>query len=204
MLNKNIELVLAHIDELALEPYEQARGWDHMGAVIVDAGLQAGLTYRTTVLPRARNIVAHWPDATTTSTFVQRLDQEELAEILDWKPDGKKLQTIRDLAKFLAEEGIEEPNSLQHALNDDSFRKRLRRISGIGPKTVDYLGILTGSNSHVAVDSQLRAFVKDAGVVVSSYREVQEIIVAAAEARGWSPGALDAAIWSYQSANSGQ
>lgn len=65
-------------------------------------------------------------------------------------------------------------------------------------QTVDYLAILTGSTEHVAVDSQLRVFVRDAGVRASDYDEVRKVITDAAADRGWDPGALDAAIWAHQ------
>lgn len=170
-----------------------------MGAVVTDAALQAGVTYRTTVLPRVRKLVADWPEAITTSAFVERMQNDDVATALDWKPDSKKMTTLRDLADLLVREKVETTEDLQQALGDEGFRSRLRAVKGVGPKTVDYLGILTGSTEHVAVDSQLRAFVRDAGVSASDYDEVRKVIIDAAADRGWDAGALDAAIWAHQS-----
>src|SRR4051794_1891501 len=38
----DVEVLLAHVDRCALVPVDEARGWDHMGAVITDAVLQQG------------------------------------------------------------------------------------------------------------------------------------------------------------------
>ena len=199
MPSSDVALVLARLDELALEPSSGSRGWKHMGAVVADAALQAGVTYRTTVLPRVRKLVADWPEAITTSGFVERMRTDDVATALDWKPDSKKMTTLRDLADLLIREQVETTEDLQQALGDEGFRSRLRAVKGIGPKTVDYLAILTGSTEHVAVDSQLRAFVRDAGVSTSDYDEVRKVITDAAAERGWDAGAMDAAIWAHQS-----
>lgn len=170
-----------------------------MGAVLADAALQAGITYKTTVLPRVQELVRAWPEATTTSALVDRMRTEDVASVLDWKPDSKKMTTFQDLADFLLAEGVESTAQLNDSLGDESFRRRLRTVKGVGLKTVDYLSILTGSTEHVAVDSQLRAFVRSAGVLTSSYQDVRAAITEAAAVRGWTAGSLDAAIWTYQS-----
>lgn len=172
-----------------------------MGAVLADASLQAGVRYATTVLPRVRRLLAEWPDAVTTSALIQRLDDPTtpVASVLSWKSEGKKLSIFRALAGFLHAEGIETTSQLRESLADAAFRGQLRRIKGVGAKTVDYLSILTGSTDHAAVDSQLRAFARDAGVKATSYDDVRRAVLEAAAARGWAAGSLDAAIWAYQS-----
>lgn len=199
MSSTDVALVLARVDELGLEAQSGSRGWKHMGAVVADAALQAGVTYRTTVLPRVRRLVADWPEAITTSAFLERMRTDDVATVLGWKPGSKKMTTLQDLADLLLREGVETTDDLQRALGDPAFRSRLRAVKGVGPKTVDYLAILTGSTEHVAVDSQLRAFVRDAGVSTSDYDEVRKIVTDAAAERGWEAGALDAAIWAHQS-----
>ncbi|MET4050320.1 MULTISPECIES: hypothetical protein [unclassified Rhodococcus (in: high G+C Gram-positive bacteria)] len=65
----------------------------------------------------------------------------------------------------------------------------------VGPKTLDYIAILTRSNQHVAVDQHVAAFVAAAGVPGLDYDSIGSLVKAAASEMGFSPGALDAAIW---------
>lgn len=172
-----------------------------MGAVLADASLQRRAKYQTVVLPRVRDLVKHWPDASTTSGFVSRMEDEDVALVLRWKSDGRKMRTLRDLTRFLSDEGVETTGELRVNLLDRGFRTRLRGVYGVGPKTVDYLSILTGSPDHVAVDTHLRAFARDSGVERLTYAGVRDAVVGAAGARGWTVGALDAAIWTHQRAD---
>ncbi|WP_415973801.1 hypothetical protein [Rhodococcus sp. 077-4] len=59
------------------------------------------------------------------------------------------------------------------------------------------MAILTGSNQHVAVDQHVAALVADAGVTGLDYDSISSLVKAAAAEMGFSPGALDAAIWNY-------
>jgi hypothetical protein len=44
-------------------------GYDHMGALLVDATLQAGIKYETVVLSCLESVLANYPEAKTTSQF---------------------------------------------------------------------------------------------------------------------------------------
>lgn len=196
----DVTAILDRIDALGLKPGLSKRGWNHMGAVLSDAALQAGVSYRNTVRPRVEDLVTHWPDATTTSAFRELIASEDVAAVLRWKADGKKIVTLRALVDYLNEAEIETVSSLREALQREDFREDLRRsVKGVGPKTIDYLAILSGSEDDVAVDGQIRRFVRDAGVQARSYDQIRRLICEAAAVRGWSAGSLDAAIWTYQS-----
>lgn len=198
MTSSDVAAILARIDQLAIQPSIGSRGWSHMGAVLADASLQAGIRYNSTVLPRVKRLLAAWPDARTTSGLVERMRSEDVATVLNWQSESKKMNTLRDLVAILAAEGIETTSDLRQSLENDRFRRQLKAVKGVGPKTIDYLAILTGSSQDVAVDTQLRAFVRDAGAAASTYEDVRGVVTEAAAARGWSPSALDAAIWAYQ------
>ncbi len=200
MLSDGATKVLAHIDEVGLTPPDEGRrGWTHMGAVIVDAALQAGLSYKSVVLPRVRELRRRWPDAETTSRFLAHIEGDALAQVLRWDPASKKLATATDLAALLARESVETVQDLHDAVTDVAFRRRLRSVKGVGPKTVDYLAILAGAVDQAAVDVHLRRFVHEAGAEASTYAEVQDVIAEVAAERGWTVGVLDAAIWQYRS-----
>jgi hypothetical protein len=172
-----------------------------MGAVICDAGLQAGIRYATVVLPRLRRLVEEWPEATTTSAFVAHLAANDLGATLQWRGQ-KKLAVIAALAAELNTANIETPAGLAAIYADEqsaaTLAVRLRQVKGVGPKTIDYLAILVGSDQHVAIDLHLRAFARDAGITTLTYSDLRGLYTAAAGERGWTPGDLDRAVWRYQ------
>ena len=71
---------------------EASRGWDHIGAIIVDATLQRRQNYHATVKPRVVALVAAWPDAATTSGFRRRLGTGKLSEVISWPSPGRLAQ----------------------------------------------------------------------------------------------------------------
>lgn len=197
----DVHRLLVHVDEVGLQPQPAARGWAHMGAVICDAGLQAGIKYTTVVLPRLRRLVEEWPAAVTTSAFVAHLATHDLGATLPWRGQ-KKLAVIAALAAELHTASIETPADLAAIYADEqsaaALAAKLRKVKGIGPKTIDYLAILVGSDQHVAVDLHLRAFARAAGITALTYSDLRGLYTAAAAQRGWKPGDLDRVVWRYQ------
>ncbi|KAF0957415.1 hypothetical protein MLGJGCBP_04735 [Rhodococcus sp. T7] len=201
-------MVLKLVDEAGLEPNEDERKWDHMGALITDAALQPRTRYTTTVRPRARRVYDEWPDARTTAGFRARLDSEDLPTYLRWRSSSPKITKIYDLVSVMEDLGIDTVDELsarfREPVQEQETRRALRCVKHVGPKTLDYIAILTGSNKHIAVDQHIAAFVRGAGSRVKSYDQVAAVVRAAAAELSCSPGALDAAIWNYMSAQSGR
>lgn len=199
----NVARLINHINTLGLEPKEEERKWDHMGALTTDAALQPRTNYKTTVWPRANKVWREWPDAATLSGFLKRLDAEDLSTFLNWRRSSPKLPKIHHIAAALDELGVDTVADLAARFRDPALeaetRRALRRVKHVGPKTLDYIAILTGSNNHVAVDQHVQAFVADAGVPGLDYDSIGALVKATAENVGFSPGALDAAIWNYMS-----
>ncbi|MFE6861772.1 hypothetical protein [Nocardia sp. NPDC057668] len=195
--------VVAYVRSIGLEPREVERGWDHIGGVIVDAALQPRAKYRPVVLPRVREVISQWPDAAVLSGFQRRLEREDLSEFLRWSRRSRKLRVITELAAALNVLEVETVRDLAACYDggdrEQQTRRVLRRVKGVGPKTVDYIAILTGSTGHVAVDTHIAGFVRDAGVDCGENRAIKDLIVRAAAELGCSAGALDAAIWRYRS-----
>lgn len=188
-----------------IEPSEDVRGWDHMGALIVDAALQPRTRYTTTVLPRARKVRVEWPDAATTSGLRARLDTVDLPIFLSWRRTSPKITKIYELTAVMEQLGVETVDDLAARFRDPALaratRAALRKVSHVGPKTVDYIAILAGSTDHVAVDQHIAMFVRNAGIDGRSYDQIGEIVRAAAAVLDCTPGALDAAIWQHMSTN---
>ena len=202
-LPREVEQLVAHISAVGLSPKEDERSWDHMGALITDAALQPRTRYKAIVHPRAKKVRDEWPDAKVLSGFVDRLDSEDLASFLKWRASSPKLTKIRDLATALDQISVETVPELaarfRNARLESETRAALVRVKHVGPKTLDYIAILTGSNNHVAVDQHVAGFVREAGVGSMDYAGIAGLVTYTAGFLKCSPGALDAAIWNYMS-----
>ncbi|MCO4238197.1 hypothetical protein NG702_12360 [Pseudarthrobacter sp. MDT3-28] len=134
---------------------EVSRGWFHIGAIIVDATLQRRQNYNETVKPRVEALVADWPDAATTSGFRQHLDTGKLSEVIDWPSPGRLAQ-IEDITQVFEREGIETVAELRGTLEDHiqgaALREALALVRHVSPKTLDYIGTLSGISTGAAAD----------------------------------------------------
>jgi hypothetical protein len=192
-----VEAVLAEVRAtIGTGPFQAWGGWQHMGAIVCDAGLQAGVRYDTVVRPRVEHLIAAWPDA-TLSTFEAHIeDPPALEKVLRFK--GRKLDTIRQLTSHLRAEQIDTVQEFSAWLDLPSNATSLFEIKGIKDKTVDYLRLLVGLPG-AAVDRHLRRFVQRAWPAATTYVEVHDLVVRAAEAGGHDLGGLEHAIWNYES-----
>ena len=59
--------------------------YDHIGATIADAVLQANNKYSTHVKPRVNRILAQYPETRTTSSVLRLLESIAATEFLDWR-----------------------------------------------------------------------------------------------------------------------
>ncbi len=190
--------LIAHVKAtLSDGPFPPPSGWQHMGAVICDAVIQAGLSYESTVLPRVIELQKAWPDATTVSRFVARLDDGDLETVLDLH-NQRKLVTIADVARTLQADGVETADDLRAWLDLDANRSALLDVKGVGPKTLDYIGSLVG-RPGVAVDRHLRAFAAEAGVPSAPYNEIRSMFEVAADQLGHDRSGLEHAVWRHMS-----
>lgn len=191
--------LVSYLDSIGLDGATQVtRGWDNVGAVIVDATLQRRQKYEATVKPRVLHLINTWPDAATVSGFRRRIESGELGNVIKWK-QGERLTQIADLTSVLESQNIETVDELRERLLEPSKRATLRRalrgVKNVGPKTLDYFDILTGIPTGVAVDVRIRETIKAAGIHNTSYTHVAAVIRDAARTKGWRPGDLDAALW---------
>jgi len=200
--DEEARIFLAHFEDLGLEPIISPRGWNHMGAILADAALQRRAKYKKVVRPRVVELKEAWPDADTVTTFAAHMAKEDVAVVLRWRSPAK-LQVLAALTTAMQELGIDDVAELRSRFSSSEGSKlltdRLRKIRGVGPKTVDYLAILSGSQERAAIDSHLQTFAKDAGLQPGSYEHLQQVVARAADLRGCSPSHLDAAIWEYMS-----
>ncbi len=174
-------------------------GYNHMGAIICDTILQAGLNYKTVVAPRVQNVLHRWPSAWRTTGFTKMMKRNGVHEILHWR-DDEKPNRIRALTGLLISHGVDTESDLRSWLTDESNVALLRTLRGVGPKSADYIKSLVGVPA-VAVDRHVRTFVGWAGIVTNEYYQIRETVCKAAELLGYGHCELDHAIWSYVSTN---
>ena len=98
--------------------------YTHMGAVVVDGILQAGLNYTTVVLPRVNAVITKYPAADTTSKFMKVCVDQGIKEILNWKSDVKP-NYIMKLLRFLKDNNIETTSQLHDWLEIENIKHYL-------------------------------------------------------------------------------
>lgn len=185
------------IRQKEFEPITQRTPYYHMGATITDSILQAGLNYCYVVYPRVLKLLTKFSDYRTTCDFIILMQVVPLMELVNWKNE-KKLQCISDLSWVLFNNDIENENQLASWLDTDKNIDQLRKINGVGPKTVDYLKMLSG-NQAIAIDRHLFAFLELAGIFNRTYSEASLIYNQASELLGMSKYELDRKVWLYMS-----
>ena len=184
------------VEELAL-PY------NHMGATITDAVLQAGLRYETVVWPRVQHVMESYPEAVTTSRFLSVLRERGGEDVVHWT-HPEKLGRMNSVAELFIAEGVETEIDLRRWLCGSGRESRenvakLSAVRGMGPKTIDYFKILCGEQETAAVDIHLMRFLELAGVRVDGYEQAREVVAGAAAELAVSAARLDHSIWTYMS-----
>ncbi len=170
--------------------------YNHIGATITDAILQAGISYNTVVKPRVVSLMANYPEASTTTGFIRLFERIDIHKLLNF--GGLKPKRIVDIAYFFKTEAIETEEDLKNWLGVPENISKLRKLNGVGPKTADYFKILVGIETN-AIDRHLENFVKDAGIIANGYKEHQELIYEAADRLDVNRSHLDYSIWKYMS-----
>jgi endonuclease III len=171
--------------------------YNHMGATITDAALQAGINYDNVVKPRVQSILEIFPAADTTSKFSELINREGAEHLLKWQ-GAKKLRIIHDLLKLFINEKIESEDELKSWLANSANHQRLSNIRGIGPKTIDYMQILVGIDT-MAVDVHVNKLLSAANIDVKSYAEKRKLLCEAADLLKIEKTNLDHSIWRYMS-----
>jgi len=179
------------------EPVTQRTPYYHMGATITDSILQAGLNYQHVVYPRVLKLLTDFSSYRTTCDFIILMQTIPLRDLINWKNE-EKLKRIKSLSWHLYNNGIEKEEQLAAWLETPENIVQLRKINGIGPKTIDYLKMLSGVQA-IAIDRHLFNFLELAGILSRSYYEANSIYSKASEMLGMSMYELDRKVWLYMS-----
>lgn len=117
--------------------------YDHIGATVADAVLQARMRYESHVRPRIRRILEQWPNERTVGALRALLKQVSARGFLNWGGQDR-VERFTIIIDLLHTEGIDSEGDLRSWLMREANLEKLRSIRGIGPKTVDYFKILVG------------------------------------------------------------
>ncbi len=171
--------------------------YEHIGAKLADATLQRGVNYERTVRRRVERMVDEYPEAGTTSGLLRLLKKVGAPTMLQMAA-GAKPHTFLWLAKELAAREIDTVSELTIFLSDRWHANSLRRVKGVGPKTVSFLKLVVGLDA-VAVDMHVLAALKAAGVPPCDPSEAEQLLTLVARRLGMSVSEVDALIWQHQS-----
>lgn len=183
--------------------YEVRRStYIHAGALLADAVLQSGLSYRSVVFPRVKRILSEFPDADRVKGLFQIVGMGGSAFLLNWK-HPTKLDRFEHIVFFLHRSNLDTIEDIREALNYEEFCIDLQSIKGVGPKTIDYMRCLVGIES-IAVDRHIRTFAIRAGVNVDDYNFLRNTFCFAADLLSISRREFDAWVWSLEARRSSQ
>lgn len=197
-LLQQAQLLANFVQAMQFEPVTQRTPYYHMGATITDSVLQAGLNYRYVVYPRVLKLLTEFSTYKTTCDFIILAQTVPLSDLINWH-NAKKLQLIHQLSWLFFESNVETEDQLSVWLDKDDNIQQLMQLNGVGPKTIDYLKMLSGSQT-VAIDRHLFHFLRLAGILTDSYQEASLIYKKAANLLHMREYELDRKIWLYMSA----
>lgn len=166
---------------------------EHLGAVLADSVLQAGLNYTTVVRPRVLAIMQAYPDRYTISSLASLIQDGETSAFLNWRHQ-EKVSRFEALVDFLQKQGVEDVSDLRARLASGEFCDSMRTLNGIGPKTVDYMACLIGIDS-IAVDRHIRTFAKTVGVENDDYHFLHQSFCCAADLLSLPRREFDSWLW---------
>lgn len=174
--------------------------YNHMGATLTDAILQSGLTYETVVRPRVEHVLLTFPEAKLTSAFLTVLQTHGANKVIQWK-DAEKPTRLLAVTELLSANNVQSEPELGTWLSTAQNVQSMRRLHGVGPKTVDYFRMLCGM-STTAIDRHIMRFLQDAGISPADYDEAHAIIERTAHLMGIGTSMLDSSIWTYMAGRS--
>jgi hypothetical protein len=166
---------------------------EHLGAVLADSVLQAGLNYMTVVRPRVLAILQTHPSRHSISSLVSLIKDGGTGAFLNWR-HHEKVSRFESLVAFLKRWGVEDVHDLRAGLVSNEFCHAIQGVKGIGPKTVDYMACLVGIDS-IAVDRHVRKFAKALGVENDDYHFLRESFCYAADLLSLSRREFDTWLW---------
>lgn len=172
----------------------------NIAAIMVDTVFQAGLNYRTVVLPRVIAVASAFPRTDSLDELQQAMETPAFTAALAWSHPEKPAR-LRQLVTFFRTRGVNSFNQLCAWMSASRNRGALLAVRGIGHKTIDYLCRLLGIPA-IAVDRHAQKLLRLAGVVAHDYLEARRILEFAADLLLLNRWVFDRIMWQTMSARS--
>ncbi|MDQ1772870.1 hypothetical protein GQR60_19860 [Labilibaculum sp. A4] len=169
----------------------------HLGAVLTDIILQAGLNYKTVVLPRVLDVYNDFNDAHNLNGLINTINEIGIERFLNWTNEIK-LNRFKLVLEYLEENSIQTTGELVDHLCEYNNIKSFLSIHGIGNKTIDYFFKLMHIET-VAVDRHIINFLNRANVSFTNYHSAKKIVEYTADILDISRRDIDYSIWNYMS-----
>jgi hypothetical protein len=173
----------------------------NIAAILVDTIFQAGLNYRTVVLPRVKAVTSAFPSAASLAEFERAMRTQAFAAALAWS-HPEKPKRLRQLVSFLRLQGVDTLSELRAWVSTSRNRAALLTVRGVGYKTVDYLCRLLGIPA-IAVDRHAQELLRLAGVGEHGYLEARRILEFAADLLRLNRWTFDRVMWQTMSVRTG-
>lgn len=173
--------------------------YDHMGATLSDAILQSGMNYNNIVYPRILLFRKKYSTFRTTSSFIALFNAIPLEKILNWN-NCDKIDRITNISLLLFCNKVENENDLKCWIDDNCNTEKLKKIRGIGPKTIDYIKLLVGLPA-IPIDRHLFKFLELAKLKTSNYDDASQLYISVSRNMGINLSDLDYQIWNYMLTN---
>jgi hypothetical protein len=170
---------------------------ENIAAILVDTVFQAGLNYRTVVLPRVRAIASAFPKLTTLDEMDRAMHMPAFSAALSWS-HAEKPSRLRHVVGFLRLHSVSTLADLRSWLHVSKNRVALLTVRGIGHKSVDYLCRLLGIPA-IAVDRHAQKLLQLAGVAAPKYLEARRVLEFAADLLLINRGVFDRVMWQRMS-----
>ena len=171
--------------------------YNHIGALLTDIVLQAGMNYNYVVRPRVIRVLLNYPNAYTLDRFRNLISDIGLENIIDWN-HSVKLTRMNNLIHFLSVNDINTCVDFKKFLLKIENQNKLKELDGVGLKTVDYLLKLLNFDV-VAVDRHIYSFIELAEIYTKEYQVTKKIVEYAADLLHMSRASLDCSIWHFMS-----
>ncbi len=174
---------------------EPSRAYDHIGALLADLCLQAGVNYDYIVRPRVEYILERFPSSACVEGLRGALASVDIGEFLRWKGQTK-IRLFGAVLEALEYRYIQDVGDLSSWTCTTEARETLLRIHGFGRKTFDYLRLLCGFES-IPMDRHLLRFLDLAGVDsrLFDYDAAQELLLTACRQVGLEPYKAERGLW---------
>jgi hypothetical protein len=167
--------------------------YTHMGAILADTALQAGLSYSTVVQPRIERLLRTFPAAVSITGLCKDLSETSASVFLNWT-HPEKVERFVNLVEACSSASVDTIWDFQEWVVTRIAAAALGSIRGIGPKSVDYLRMLAG-HSAVPMDRHLFRFIAMAGVRTNNYYVAQRAFIDGCVLAGLDPDYAERELW---------